>query len=96
MQYDIKESKEKTEALVELLTKLRNECVRTSDNLNNILLRIKHGLQLKMEKSSLKVKELQKKIEDAGCTWWSALLTLGMHCLFSTEEEELRAVQQKF
>jgi len=94
---NIEFSMKKVAELVKTLTELRNQCVRTDDNLNNTLKRIKVGLKDQMEKSDRKVKDMEAKIAARGCDWWEAIFTLGIKCAMEDGvKNDLRKVKRRF
>lgn len=57
-QNDLKVSLEKCDAIVKVLEKLQKDCAKTSDNLNNVLLRIKEMLKKRINEGKTKVADL--------------------------------------
>jgi len=67
---DIKYSLERVTTLIATLKKLREDCVRTGDDLEACLDRIEVGLKKRIAEKKIKIKNLEEQIKNAGCSWW--------------------------
>lgn len=52
-------SLEKCNAIVVILEKLQKDCAKTSDDLNNVLLKIKEMLKKRIEAKKIKIADLE-------------------------------------
>jgi hypothetical protein len=71
--------------------------MKTSDDLEAVLAKIKEDLRLKMKHNGERIKELEQEIANAGCGFWDAFFTLGITCIIgAVKKGKLREVQQKY
>lgn len=67
---DLEQSLEKCDAIVKVLEALQKNCARTSDDLENVLKKIKENLKKRIEASKVKIADLEKQAAAAKCNFW--------------------------
>jgi len=78
---DLVNSQEKCNKIIVILKKLQKDCAKTQDNIENELEAMKVELKRQIDRAKLKIADMEKQIKAAKCSWWSAILTLGIACI---------------
>lgn len=90
-------SQEKCQEIIVALKELQVKCAKTQDNIENELAAMKVELRNQINRAKLKIDTMEKEIAAAKCSWWSAILTLGIACIKAADaRNQLKAVQNEF
>jgi len=75
---DLKYSSDALGPIIQAIDKLQKDCVRSSDNLDNVILKIKTDLKNKITKLGFNVAQKEKELAGLkGCTGWNNISSCG-------------------
>lgn len=77
---DLTVSLEEVNKIVKVLEKLQVNCVKTADDLDNVLKSIKEQLIKRIEMKKIEIKSLEERLKNAKCDFWKNLITFGGAC----------------
>lgn len=95
---DLKYSSDQLEPIIKAIAKLEVDCVRSADNLDNVIIAIKTQLKSKIKKLGIDVEAKEKEFASIPtCNFWKNLFS-GWGCQRSSDKQkkEIRALQAKF
>jgi len=94
---DLEFSRDALTPIIAQITKLRNDCVRSADNLDNVILAIKTNIKNQIKKWGFHIEQKEKEYNSiGGCSFFSSLFS-GGGCQRAKDRQkrEIRDLQAK-